>query len=102
MDEKSLTRIAAMERRLDECRAATEALTAALEHMESLHTPMRSLFQYYGSVDWFRDRDAVLPPEFPAGVLSEDAVYDLICETRDAARQMQRLADDILEKRIKP
>ena len=47
----------------------------------------------------YQDAQFVLAVK-PAGVLSEDSVYDQITEVRDAAIQMLELATDILKNRI--
>ena len=93
-------RIAEMEGYLNECTAATADLTAQLDRMESLREHMTRLFAYYGSADWYEDREGDLPDGFPAGVLTEDLVYDQITAVRDAAIQMLELSTDILKNRI--
>ena len=98
--EECLKRIAAMEAALDESGAALGELNAALERMDALREAMMGLYQYYGSEDWFQDRERTLPPGTKAGVLSEDAVYDQITELREAAFHMLDLAADILKNRI--
>lgn len=92
-------RVKGMERRLNACAAATTDLTAQLDRMEALHDDMINLFSYYGSDAWYEDRECE-GIDFPAGVLSEDAVYDEITSVRDAALQMLELATDILKNRI--
>ena len=59
-----------------------------------------ALFAYYGSADWFADRELPLPPGIRAGVLSEDLVYDEITDLRDEAFRMLTLATEILRDRI--
>ena len=71
MEKADLGRIEAMEARLDACTAATAALDRELERMEALKEDMQALFGYYGSEDWFADREAELPEGTKAGVLSE-------------------------------
>ena len=93
-------RISEMEGYLNECTAATEALGAQLDRMEALREHMIRLFSYYGSEAWYEDRGAELPKDLPAGVLSEDLVYDQIMAAREAAFQMLELATDILKNRI--
>ena len=95
-----LQRIAEMEGILNECEAATGELDAQLERMERLKEPMTRLFRYYGSEAWYEDREGELPPGIPAGVLSEDSVYDRITDVRDTAIRMMELATDILKNRI--
>ena len=77
-----------------------EIWDAQLERMEKLKEPMTRLFAYYGSGAWYEDREGELPEEVPAGVLSEDAVYDQITAVRDTAFRMLELSADILKNRI--
>ena len=96
----NVERVREMEGYLKECTAATESLAAQLERMASVREPMIRLFSYYGSEAWYEDREGELPEDVPAGVLSEDLVYDQITEVRDAAFRMMELAADILKNRI--
>ena len=93
-------RITEMETILNECTEAVLALDAQLDRMEALRERMIRLFAYYGSEAWYEDREGELPKDVPAGVLSEDAVYDQITDVRDAAIRMLELATDILKNRI--
>ena len=95
-----IERIAEMEKALNECSEALTQLTQALDRAETLRETMIRLFDYYGSDEWFEDREADLPPDLAAGVLSEDAVYDVITDIRDAAFHMIELGTDILKNRI--
>ena len=96
----NIDRIREMEAYLNECTAATEGLAGQLERMASVREKMIRLFSYYGSEAWYEDREGKLPEGVPAGVLSEDLVYDQITAARDAAFQMMELAADILKNRI--
>lgn len=93
-------RIEEMEACLKECETAVAQLNEKLEQIDNLREPMMRLFQYYGSEEWYADREAELPPGMSAGVLSEDAVYDVITDVRDAAFHMLEQATDILKNRI--
>ena len=95
-----LQRIGEMESILNDCTAATADLEKQLDRMEKLKEPMTRLFSYYGSEAWYEDREGELPEGTPAGVLSEDAVYDQITEIRDAAFRMLELSTDILKNRL--
>lgn len=95
-----ITRIQEMEGYLRECTDATADLTAQLDRMEALGEHMTRLFAYYGSEDWYADREGDLPEGIPAGVLSEDLVYEQITAIRDASFRMLTLAADILKSRI--
>ncbi len=89
-----------MENYLNECTAATAALAEQLDRMDALRDHMIRLFAYYGSEEWYADRESDLSRKLPAGVLSEDLVYDQIEAVRDAAFHMLELAADILKNRI--
>ena len=93
-------RIQEMEARLDACAAAVSDLQTQLDRMDALRADMIALFQYYGSEAWYGDREADLPENIRAGVLSEDSVYDVITDARDAAFHMLELAADMLKNRI--
>ena len=75
-------------------------LTEQLDRMEALKTPMTALFAYYGSEDWFADREGELPENVKAGVLSEDLVYDQVAAIHSAAIRMLELAADIADRGI--
>ena len=95
--EQALDRIARMESYLDETEALAAKLQERLEAVKAAKDHAQALFQYYGSEDWYADRDMELPEGFKAGVLSEDSVYDAITDLRDAAFQMLELGTDILK-----
>lgn len=97
MDKQQVERVSRMESYLDESGAAIAELTEALEKYESVQDKYYELEEYYGSEDWMADFDADRAGELPAdlkrGVLSEDAVYDLIT---DHIELMKRLQDAVL------
>jgi len=97
MDKQQVERVSRMESYLDESGAAIAELTEALEKYESVQNKYYELEEYYGSEDWMADFDADRAGELPAdlkrGVLSEDAVYDLIT---DHIELMKRLQDAVL------
>lgn len=100
MEQASMKRISEMEDRLNRCTKAVAELSTQLDGMDTLREDMIRLFRYYGSEAWYADREADLPEGVPAGVLSEDLVYNEITELRDAAFRMLELATDILKNRI--
>ena len=95
-----IKRIAEMESSLERCKAVTAGIKAQLDAMGSVRDQMISLFRYYGSEEWYDDRDSPLPEGVAAGVLSEDAVYDLITEVRNEAIRMLETATDVLKNRL--
>ena len=90
-----IDRIKSMEERLDASKEAMEALAAALEKYEAVQPEWNKLSDYYGSAQWMRDFEADeagrLPKDLKRGVLSEDAVYDLLTENRELVSRMAKL-----------
>ena len=84
-----IKRITDMEAALDESRAALDNLEAALKQYASVQDKIQLLDYYYGSDDWNNDyedqADGKLPEGLKCGVLSEDAIYDLLYDNRDLA-----------------
>lgn len=82
--------IRVMEEKLNRCSAAVAALSDALEAFDAVQGDLADLEAYYGSDDWFRqlaaDERGELPPDLRRGVLSEDALYDLL-QDADALRK---------------
>ena len=83
---EQLERIERMEALLNEGRQAVAALEQALEAYAALSEGLAELFEYYGSPLWFADLEddeaGRLPEGLCRGVLSEDAVYDLLSDCR--------------------
>ena len=79
-----------MEEKLNRCRAAVDALGDALDVFETVQDDLAALEEWYGSDDWFAqlaaDERGELPPDLRRGVLSQDALYDLL-EDADALRK---------------
>jgi hypothetical protein len=88
-------RIHAMEEKLNRCRAALDAVETALDAFDDVQQDLADLEAYYGSDDWFSDLAAdergELPPDLLRGVLSQDAIYDLL---EDADMLRKRMEND--------
>jgi len=69
--------------------------TNALSELEKLLPDIKDLLAYYGSREWFDDLDADSKGELPAdlrrGVLSEDAVYDLLTNIKELQKELKKL-----------
>ena len=93
-------RITRMEKLLDEGAAAVAALSDALERYEAARDGLRTLARYYDGGAWRRDFEddeaGRLPKELKRGVLSEDAVHDLLSEDHAIAVRMADLLANIL------
>ena len=87
-------RIRKMETYLDESGEAIEELSAALDKYEQIQSKFYKLEDYYGSKKWMDDYEAdeagKLPSDLKRGVLSEDAVYDLLTAHRELMARMQK------------
>ena len=95
-----LKRISEMENCLNECGGAVRSLREQLGRLNALREKAVKLYAYYGSGDWYEDREGDLPEGFRAGVLSEDAVYDSITELRETAFRLLETGTDILKNWI--
>ena len=96
----NIKRINEMEAALDECRAALDELEKSLDGLDEVKEKMGALFAYYGSAEWYEDREMELPSYIKTGVLTEDLVYDEITDARDLSFRMLELATDILKNKI--
>ena len=80
-------RIRRMEEILTEASSAIHALSDTLEQYESLLPAIKELTAYYESPLWRQDFEddcaGNLPKDLRRGVLSEDAVYNLLTEIRE-------------------
>ena len=98
---KQTDRIKMMEEYLDNSAAAVTKLSEALDEYESIQKQYRKLGEYYSSERWMKDFEAdeagKLPSDLKRGVLSEDAVYDLVIDNRDLVVRMMRIAAKVLE-----
>lgn len=90
-----LERIKRMERHLDQAAEAVASLRTALERYAAVQPQISELISYYDSGEWLRDHDddcaGKLPQELKRGVLSQDAVYDLLTELTDLRSLLQAL-----------
>lgn len=81
-----------MEEKLNRCRAAVDALQTALDAFQTVQADLADLEGYYGSRAWFShleaDERGELPADLPRGVLSQDALYDLLTDATDLRRRI--------------
>jgi hypothetical protein len=73
-----------MEQLLNESTAAISALDEAIAHYRAVQEKIAELQHYYENGQWSEDfdadRDGKLPKSLPRGVLTEDAIYDLLSD----------------------
>ena len=102
MDERRIARIREMETALNQWvdlgNKGEELLEVMTAHLPSLER----LLAYYSSPDWMRDSEdsnaGRFPEDLPQGVLSEDAVFDLLTQlyglagmVKDMERRLGRI-----------
>lgn len=92
-----LERISAMEQALNTSADAIARLSAALEEYQAILPVLHSLKDYYQSPLWLQDHDAdaagLLPADLHRGVLSEDAVYDLLEQNAQLYTELAQLVE---------
>ncbi len=86
-EQRAIERISQMEEILDRASSVMAELEINLSELESLQPDIQKLEAYYTGKDWkadFRlDEQGKLPKDLKRGVLSEDAVYDLLEKNRE-------------------
>ena len=94
MSKAQIERIKKMESYLDEAGAVIAELAEVMDRYEKIQSKYYKLEGYYGSSKWMDDFEAdeagILPADLKRGVLSEDAVYDLLTDHRELMTRMQR------------
>lgn len=97
---EQIGRIQQMERCLDRASQAVMRLSAALDEYANVQDALCQLRDYYGSDQWKQDFAAdsagLLPQDLKRGVLSEDAVWNLLEDVRDLKERMRELLTDYL------
>ena len=85
-------RISLMEQRLDRATAALSALQTALDQYENVLNDIDTLNTYLGSPEWHNDRDddadGRMPQGLKRGVLSEDAIWNLLEHNRELKKEL--------------
>lgn len=93
-----IERITRMENHLNDAWAAAVFLEKALDRCASVQEGLAELEAYYSGGEWMRDfeDDAAgkLPRDLRRGVLSEDAVYNLLADWNDLRKRMKELGKD--------
>ena len=92
-NKEQIARIRKMERRLNRTSAAVKRLEAALDKWEALQEDIDALEEYYGKDLWkqdFADDEAgLLPADLKRGVLSEDALWDLLTACKELKERLR-------------
>ncbi len=94
IDDRS-RRIARMEEIYDRCSDAVTELQRAAEGYAALQEQLKELEHYYTSPMWMADFDAdragSVPQDLKRGILTEDAIYDLLTDHQELQQQLRKL-----------
>lgn len=88
-----IDRIAKNEERLDSLLESIKELELSLKKFESNKKNLYLLNKYYGSKNWFNDKEALEKGyiKAKAGVLSEDAVWNMNEDIKDLILEMKSI-----------
>ncbi len=93
--ENQVERVARMEEIYDRCCGAVEALLCAAQRYMEAEAALRELEAYYTGPAWmedfFADRDGAFPRNMKRGILTEDAIYDLLTDEYRMKKLLSRL-----------
>ena len=93
-----IDRIEENEKRLDSLLESVKELEQALEDFKSKKKDLKELKKYYGSKNWLKDKEAYEQnkiPKIKAGVLSEDAVWNLLENIDELKKEMNAIKKDL-------
>ena len=100
--EARIARVREMEEAFDQSAVAILGLQQDLDDFEAAQPAITRLAAYYGSEEWFEDREAdeagELPSDLVRGVLGEDLPYDLLVDYHDLAIRMLEIATKALKE----
>lgn len=89
-----IDRIKKNEERLDAALETVKKLEEAIELYKQNKKDISLLNKYYGSKKWFNDKKALEEgkiPKIKAGVLSEDAVWNMNEDLNSALKEMKKI-----------
>ena len=92
---KQIERIEHMEQNMERVMHAVRVLDDALNEYEAAQEALHELESYYGSDTWKQDfaddEQGKLPQNLKRGVLSEDAIWNLLEDSRNLKERLGRL-----------
>lgn len=95
MEDYRIRRVQEMETALNHWNSLAQDGEALLEAMDKAMPMLEHLVAYYSSPDWNEDYHAseagAFPQDLPQGVLSQDAVFDLLTQLRSLVLTAQEM-----------
>ena len=95
-----INRITKNENRLDNALLSIKELEIALNNFKMNKDTIKQLNKYYGSKNWFKDKDDFESGKISnikAGVLSEDAVWNMNDDIKDLLNEMKTIIEEYKE-----
>ena len=96
--QHAICRVEEMESRFEKLAQAVSELSAALDKYADAGDSLKVLDAYYGSDEWksdfAADEKGLFPKDLKRGVLSEDAVWNLLSDYRELNERMQEMVED--------
>lgn len=96
-----IDRITKNEKRLDDILQSIKNLEEALSAFKEKKNDINLLNRYYGSDNWFKDKEAYENnkiPKIKAGVLSEDTVWNMNEDINDLIEEMKLIIDNFYKE----
>lgn len=101
-NKKQIQCISEMEERFDRASAAMKLFSSELDKFETMLEDVLMLDKYYGSGNWWQDKTddeaGRLPADLKRGVLSEDAIWDLLVECGQLNDQIMSAIERKIER----
>ena len=92
---EQIERIKAMEQHLNRVSQAVMKLSAALDEYAEAQVALHELKAYYNSDEWKRDfaddEAGLIPKDLKRGVLSEDAIWNVLEDSRNLNSRMEEV-----------
>ena len=99
MDAKRIAKIEKLENDFDLVRSVADDLDGALYDFAAVQRRIERLFQYQESGEWQKDFEAdekgELPKNMKRGILSEDALDELLTDVTILRERMKELVSDV-------
>lgn len=93
-----IDRITKNEERLDNILESIKELEKALENFKNNQKNIKLINKYYGSKNWFKDKEYYEQGKISnikAGVLSEDAVWNMLDDIKYITNEMKMIIKNI-------
>ena len=99
--EKRIEYIEQMENNLNDCMEILRKYEDILAQFRDVQKKISALSEYYGSAQWHQDfedsENGRLPADLQCGVLTEDAVWNLLTDNKQLTVEMLETAVQILK-----